>query len=358
MSSSQPSINAISASTAGSHNDLNMVNPSMPEIHAEQAKAPLKDSLAYEVEIPPVPARTRISNANLKVTIPIKKKVAIVEIPDPNSEKPIIAEYQAPSNANDNNIQQMAEDFWKKCHKAQIRAAHPSFANKYTIKVELFDADSQSLGTLESGAHHNPGNCFFCLDYLPENYKVNKDLKVGCITPYCSCFPKTIYEATENSKSASQRLGQVRSVMCSNKINIYDREGKLSYSLKDGNSLLRKFRFLVEVPFVFFCLPYKLAVCCCLDSFWTNKTNKIKLYDHSTKKDVVVGVTTNRAERTNEWQEVVRDGQKVSQYKGEEIFMSKQFEVNMPQDASDELKKLIIGALIAEMPSTIDRCAC
>lgn len=311
------------------------------------------DSLGHEPMLEPkIPS---MELKELQVMIPKRKKVAIVEIPNPFNNQSISANYQKVGGM----ANEIPADIWQRGQRMVINAFHSSFTNKYSIKIEIFDKSNQPIGFLETEMHHNPGHyCFFCLDYCPENYKINKGINISRISPYCNCLPKTIYDYDNESLTKPKTLGHIKSNMCSGKVNITNDKGELVYGLKDGNGFMRNFRFLLEAPFVFFCIPYKLAICCCLDMFYAGKSNEIKLTDHRTGKQIVVGVTTNQVERANEWQEVIRNGEKINQYKGEEIFLCKQFEVNMPEDATDDEKKLIIGALIAEIPSTVDRCAC
>jgi len=291
------------------------------------------------------------------VQIQKRKKVAILEVPNPRTQESITVNFQ-PNEIT--SAQLKVSDVWKQTHKVIVSAFHPSFNSKYSIRVDLYDSNSKSLGILETGRHQNPGHyCFFCLDYVPENYKLKKGINVSCVTPYCSCFPRTVYDyQAPKSKEAPREIGQIKNSFCSKNVKLYNKEGELVYNMDNGNSLMRKFRCLIEAPFLMFCIPYKLAICCCSDSFWTGKSREIKLFDHKQQKEIVIGVMTNQVERANAWQEVVKDGEKVNQYKGEEVFLSKQFEVTMPAEADEDLKKLIIGALISDLPSTVDRCAC
>jgi len=249
-------------------------------------------------------------------------------------------------------------DIWQKAKKVIVTAFHSEYKSKYSIKVELLDADSVVIGVLETEMHHNPGQfCFFCLDYMPEDFKMKSGVNISCISPYCSCCPKTIYDQDSTSQNQTKVLGKVKSEFFSNKLSLYTPKNELIYGLDNGNGFMRKFRFLLEAPFVFFCIPYKLALCCCVEMFYSGKRKEIKLYDHKTKKETVVGTMTNHIQKTNAMQEIVKDGAKINQVKGEEIFLCKQFEVKLPEDAGDDIKKLIIGALISELPSTVDRCA-
>jgi len=296
------------------------------------------------------------SGADLKVSIPTRKRVDIVELPTPFADQSISTNYH---KADGQLTDEVPGDIWLKAKKVLVNAFHSNHKNKYSIKVELFDFEGLGLGTLETELHHNPGQyCFFCLDYMPESFKMKRGMNISCISPYCSCCPKTIYDHDSVSQETPKVLGRVKSQFCSNSISLYNPKGELVYGLNNGNGFMRKFRFLLEAPFVFFCIPYKLAICCCLDMFYSGKTKEIKLYDHKNAKELVVGIMTNHVKRTNEFQEIIRDGEKISQVKGEEIFLCKQFEVNMPEEADEDLKKLIIGALISELPSTVDRCAC
>jgi len=344
----------------------NMANPEMPkpqrksfgniptsEVLLENPDA--HDSIEHENHVMVEPKIPSMELKDLQVFIPKRKKVEIVELPNPFTNQSISVNYQKVGGM----ANETPSDIWQRGQRMVISAFHSSFTNKYSIKIEIFDKSNQPIGFLETEMHHNPGHyCFFCLDYCPESYQIKKGINISCISPYCNCLPKTIYDHDAESQSRPKTLGHIKSNLCSGNVNITNNKGELVYGLKDGNGFMRNFRFLLEAPFVFFCIPYKLAICCCLDLFYAGKSNEIKLHDHRTGKQIVVGVTTNQVERANEWQEVVRNGEKINQYKGEEIFLCKQFEVNMPEDADEDSKKLIIGALISEIPSTVDRCAC
>jgi len=337
--------------------NLDMVETPMPFAYARPDNIPLTEietpSDLEESDLPPI---AKFLSPDLKVEIPKRKKAQIVELMNPFTNKPISTNYKGIESTP--TVDPPA-DIWKRAQRVNISAFHSSFKSKYMVKIEMFDQSAQLIGTLETEMHHNPGHyCFFCLDYCPESYNVKKGIKISSISPYCNCLSKNIDDYDPSTENYTKRLGKIKSGICSNDVNILNNKGEKMYGLNDGNGFLRKFRFLLEAPFVFFCIPYKLAICCCLDMFYAGKSNEIKLHDHKTGKDIVVGVMTNHVERTNEWQEVIRDGEKINQLKGEEIFLWKQFEVCMPEDADEDARKLIIGALIAEIPSTVNRCAC
>jgi len=350
----EPASATINLEPASASSETNMVVPLLPlNLLAKKKSRIVSRTALPDGESSPF---SNGAGGDLKVTIPSRKRADIVELPTPFADQTISTNYH---KADGQLTDEVPIDIWEKAKKVLVNAFHSDHKSKYSIKVELFDSEGIGLGTLETELHHNPGNyCFFCLDYMPESFKMKKGINISCISPYCSCCPKTIYDHNSTSQEPPKVLGRVSSQVCSNSLNIYNPKGELVYGLDNGNGFMRKFRFLLEAPFVFFCIPYKLAICCCLDMFYSGKTKQIKLYDHKNAKEVVVGIMTNHVKRTNEFQEIIRDGEKISQVKGEEIFLCKQFEVNMPEEADEAIKKLIIGALISELPSTVDRCAC
>jgi len=334
------------------HN-LNMISADMP---FDQNKLSSNRLIAIHTDRQDISSLNQLFNIDLKVEIPKRKKVEIIEITNPFNRQSISLNYHPDDMTS---VEESDVTIWNRSRKMILSAFHSSFTNKYSIKIEMFDGQAHSIGTLETEMHHNPGHyCFFCVDYCPERFEVKKGLNISCISPYCNCCSKSIYDYNANKEEKQKKLGKIKSSLFSDGIKITNSEGESIYKLTNGNSWWRSFRFLVEAPFLPFCIPYKLSICCCLDIIYAGKSDEIRLYDYKEDKEFHIGVSTNHVERANKWEEVMRNGEKVNKYKGEEMFICKQFEVNMPDDITQETKKLIIGALIAEIPSTIDRCAC